>query len=819
MKQKMKRGWSLFVAFLVWPAAAAWAQYGYGQGPFFDQGPGFWSRMGWHVVAAILGGIVGAFFSQKFRKYRRWIFLGFVGLGAVLAILLTNAWGHFVCFILAAGAAWFFLRDQVKKRLAVPKKPDTFGTAEWATLPHLGQNGLVGETGLRLGFFQSEGQRYPLHYAGERHLLTVAPTRAGKGVSAIIPNLLTYEGSAIVIDPKGENAKITFTRRGSGDHAIPGMGQNVHVVDPWGITGKPAARFNPMDWLNPEDEDISENAMILADSIVTPQGGFRDQFWDEEAKALLMGILLYVALDELEQGNRTLGRVRDIICLGNKGFKDIMLNMTASINPIISSTAERTLGKEEKLRSNVLASLQAHTHFLDSPRIRASLEASDFRFEDMKTTAMTVYLVLPADRLDTFGRWLRLLVQQAITVNARNIAIKPPKPILFMLDEMAALGRLSMVEQAFGLMAGFGMQLWGIVQDLSQLERIYEKGWETFIGNSGVLQYFGSRDHKTAEYFSKLCGVTTVEKFSVTEAVARAIGWARSHTLGEKGSSTSGTNEGVTHSESQTADIVQRHLAFPDELMVLRDNKQLLLIESFNPIDGRKVLWYQDDALKRLGADLKAAPAADTVPHTGPKIAALVKEKIEAPSPPEPARPEPEAEPQPAPVQEFQPVVLSQEEHQEILRQATKDAEIPQLEPDPEPERPEVVEPETPAEESVEENADEEKPRAALELQALLDYLGLTLACADAEDAAKSKKVYADAIRTHATVKGAVLVFKEGELVAVNPHGEVHMVNNILKMNEQAIGASLPAIKDYIATMDRAGLPNVREAQAAMRRG
>jgi type IV secretion system protein VirD4 len=154
-------------------------------------------------------------------------------------------------------------------------------------------------------------------------------------------------------------------------------------------------------------------------------------------------------------------------------------------------------------------------------RIRASLAASDFKFEDLKTSKMTVYLVLPADRLQTFGRWLRLLVQQGITVNARNVEVKPDKPILFLLDEMASLGRLTMVEQAFGLMAGFGMQLWGIVQDLSQLEGIYGKGWETFIGNSGVLQYFGSRDHKTAEYFSKLCGVSTVEKSSFGRSVAR----------------------------------------------------------------------------------------------------------------------------------------------------------------------------------------------------------------------------------------------------------------------------------------------------------
>jgi len=576
-------------------------------------GPAWYeNRITQHVIAALLGALVGAFFSQKLRHLRRWLFLCIVALVLLASVILNQFAGNIACFIAGAIAAYWALREKIAEALKKePVKPTTFGSAEWANLEHLQQNKLVGEEGFALGFYEEEGKRHPLHYAGDRHLLTVAPTRSGKGVSAIIPNLLTYEGSVIVIDPKGENARITAARRGNGDGArkIPGMKQTLHVVDPWGITSLPASRFNPMDWLDPQDEDISENAMMLADSIVTPRQGTLEPFWDEEAKALLMGLLLYVAIDEREKDNRTLGRVRDIISMGEDGFKEIMLQMVENENPIVYTTAERTISKEVKLRSNVLASLQSHTHFLDSPRIRESLSVSDFRFEDLKTSRMTVYLVLPADRLDTFGRWLRLLVQQAITVNARNVEVKPAKPILFLLDEMAALGRLTMVEQAFGLMAGFGMQLWGIVQDLSQLDRIYDKGWETFIGNSGVLQYFGSRDQKTAEYFSKLCGVTTVPKFSLTRAIAEAFGRSWSSTSGGQGSgsSTRGSNSSTTYSDSATLDVVQRHLAFPDELMVLRDNKQLVMIENFNPIPAKKVVWHQDEKLKALGINIVGA--------------------------------------------------------------------------------------------------------------------------------------------------------------------------------------------------------------------
>lgn len=567
----------------------------------YNPEPSFWdNRIVQHVIAGVLGAILGAFFSQKFKKYRRWIFILLMILGAIAGVIANVFIGNAIFFILGFVIAFKLLKDAITAATRKPKAT-TFGSAEWATLHHLQEHGLVGEDGYSLGFFEEKGTRHPVHYKGDRHLLTVAPTRSGKGVSSIIPNLLTYRGSAIVVDPKGENAMITATRRGKGNKTIPGLGQTVHVIDPWGITGLPSSRFNPLDWLSDNDVDVNENAMILADSIVTPRPGGQDPFWDEEAKALLMGILLWVALDKTEAGQRNLGRVRDLLSLDRQSFNDLLGCMIASPNHIVSGAASRTLSKEEKLQSGVIASLQSHTHFLDSPRMRESLSFSDFRFEDLKTANMTIYLVLPADRLETFGRWLRLMIQQALTINARNIKIKPEKPVLFLLDEMSALGRLSMVEQAYSLMAGFGVQLWGIVQDLSQLERIYGNGWQTFIGNSGVLQYFGSRDLKTAEYFSKLCGVTTIEKVSLAKSIARSIG------VSSAGTNTSNSNS-TTYTENATEDQVQRNLAFPDELMVLRHNDQLVFVENSNPIKGEKNLWFANDKLKSLGVNIRTTP-------------------------------------------------------------------------------------------------------------------------------------------------------------------------------------------------------------------
>lgn len=489
--------------------------------------------------------------------------------------------------------------------------PTTFGSSRWASTEDLRDNKNYGTEGIRIGQASNESNALEwVSYKGDRHLLTVAPTRAGKGTTQIIPNLLTYEGSMLVIDPKGENALLTAVRRKS-------MGQNVHIVDPWGIveldasdfeTGEPIAVtpsgdvklsdptiscFNPIDWLDVRDPDCAENAMLLASAIVV-EGNSKDPFWDEEAKALLHGLIMHVATDPEEDGQRHLGRVRDILILGRKELDEQFERMACSMHPIVRSTGERSLQKEEKMFASVLATVQSHTHFLDSDRMRANLASSSFKFEDLKTTPMTIYLVLPADRLSTFGRWLRLLVQQSITVNARNIETKPDKPILFILDEFAALGRLTMVEQAYGLMAGFGMQLWGIVQDLNQLQRIYGEGWQSFIANAGMINYFGSSDKMTTEYFSSMCGETTV--WNISSALSRAFGTSS----GQGGGSAS-----ETMTDSDTTAASQRKLMYPDELMRLPRDMQLVFMENMHPLRAKKVTWFLDSELKELGRNLQ----------------------------------------------------------------------------------------------------------------------------------------------------------------------------------------------------------------------
>ena len=448
-------------------------------------------------------------------------------------------------------------------RYGGPAGDDTHGSARFATdreTRPLAQNG----DGLLIGRDRKSGK--PLRYAGPAHLLTIAPTRTGKGVGTIIPNLLDYPGSVICIDPKGENARITARYRAK-------FGP-VHVLDPFGVTGIPSAAFNPLDRLDPAGLDLADDAMTLADALVyDAPGEAGEAHWNEEAKALIAGILLWVACDPQAQGqDYTLEALRDCLTFAPDNSQRMLREMSRSTQArgLIARAANRHLGKSDREAAGVLSAAQRHTHFLDSPRMSAVLGRSDFTFADVKARPTTVYLVLPPDRLATYARWLRLMLAQGLTDLARAPA-SPARPVLFLLDEFAALGRLEPVERAMGLMAGYGIQLWPILQDVHQLRALYDRRAGTFLSNAGVLQVFGVNDHDSAKLVSDLLGQETV----VFETMSRAID-----------SDETGISFGSQH--------VGRPLLTPDEVRTLREDLQLLFLAGQRPIVAAKLKYFAD---------------------------------------------------------------------------------------------------------------------------------------------------------------------------------------------------------------------------------
>jgi type IV secretion system protein VirD4 len=410
--------------------------------------------------------------------------------------------------VVTAALGWRWLTAPLLRHFG-DKARDTHGSARFATkqeTARLAQSagGLLGGRDVKTGKL--------LRYTGPAHLLTIAPTRSGKGVGTIIPNLLTARRAVVCIDPKGENARIAGRAR---EQLGP-----LHVLDPFGVTGRPSAAFNPLAALDAASLDVAEDAASLADALVydtTNEGG--EAHWNEEAKALIAGIILYVIAEEPPE-RRTLATLRDLLTSAPEDFMALLTRMqgTAAAGNLIARAANRHRGKSDAEAAGVLSTAQRHTHFLDSPRMTSVLGRSDFSFADLKAGLATVFLVLPPDRLATYARWLRLMLTQSLQDMARTPA-RPAAPVLFLLDEFAALGHLAPIERAMGLMAGYGVQLWPILQDIHQLRATYGQRAGTFLSNAGMLQVFGVNDHESARLVSDLLGQETI----VFETASRAL--------------------------------------------------------------------------------------------------------------------------------------------------------------------------------------------------------------------------------------------------------------------------------------------------------
>ncbi len=479
-----------------------------------------------------------------------------------LVILWNLSPGHGVFWLLVIGgfALWIGIATL---KIMLTRPDTTLGSARFGSRADV--NVLAKNKGDLLIGRDTFGRM--LRYDGPAHLITIAPTRSGKGVGTIIPNLLTANRSVVCIDPKGENARVTLRQREA-------FGP-VHCLDPFGISGTPTARYNPLDRLDADSLDLAEDAMTLADALVFDEHE-TEAHWNEEAKALISGIILYVVCHD-DPAHRNLTSVRDYLTLAPDDFTALLTVMQASdgAGGLIARAANRYLSKSHREAAGVLSGAQRHTHFLDSPRIAQVVGGSDFTFADLKDNVATVFLILPPDRLDTYSRWLRLLVAQAINEMARSSA-KPPRPVLFLLDEFAALGRLQPIERAMGLMAGYGLQLWPILQDIHQLRSLYGKSAGTFLSNAGVLQAFGVNDYDTADMLSKTMGRETITYETDGQSEKDVI-------LQDKG-----------RTVSKTQHVAARNLMDPNEIMKIRPDALLLMRVGKNPLIVLKLRYFAD---------------------------------------------------------------------------------------------------------------------------------------------------------------------------------------------------------------------------------
>ncbi|MGP0566719.1 MULTISPECIES: type IV secretory system conjugative DNA transfer family protein [unclassified Nitrospina] len=355
----------------------------------------------------------------------------------------------------------------------------------------------------------------------DRHVITVAGSRSGKSV-LLACNLIHYAGSVLVIDPKGELAGITARRRADG------LKQKVCVLDPFAKTPDWVtpyrARFNPLSILKVDSPTVLEDAGLIADALVVT-GANADPHWDESARMFIEGVILHVLTYGGYEGIRDLVTVYDLLSKGKdsgegkgsmEGLVEEMLHNARilqhdTLAGAIEAAALDFAERPDREQGSVLSTIRRHIRFLGYQSMQTVLRGHDFDLTELKTAAggLTIYLCLPAGRMGTCNRWLRLFVNLALEAMEREPA-KPHPPVLLCLDEFPILGHMKQIEDAAGQIAGFGVKLWPVLQDLNQLKSLYRERWETFMGNAGVLQFFGNADLTTLDYIQKRLGKTAL---------------------------------------------------------------------------------------------------------------------------------------------------------------------------------------------------------------------------------------------------------------------------------------------------------------------
>lgn len=370
-----------------------------------------------------------------------------------------------------------------------------------------------------------------LSYDGDRHIVTIGPNGSGKSRRLLKPNLARLtDWSMLVVDPKAELAFMTASHRSN-------RGNNVILLNPFNLFGLGSHGFNPIMALDPGDDDFPDDALSLADAVIKISPDSHEPHWAASAQDLVSALIMYARLspvrsrdDDTIEAQGNFGFVRK--CLGKTptDFRSVVVDMMRVAENKRSPCEELyikaarfiDIDPDNKELNSIISTALTQTRWLDSPPIKKDLAGPGTDFSFMKDKPTTVFLNLPARRIATQSPWLRLIIA-AILQKLMKDASRPKVPTLLMLDEFAQLGHLSSIENNMAVMRGYGLKLWAVFQDLSQAQAIYGKRWESFMGNSGVLNSFAPQDVVTADYLSSRTGFKTVPIMtsSSTTSVAR----------------------------------------------------------------------------------------------------------------------------------------------------------------------------------------------------------------------------------------------------------------------------------------------------------
>ncbi|SBW02456.1 Conjugal transfer protein TraG [uncultured Alphaproteobacteria bacterium] len=469
--------------------------------------------------------------------------------------------GGFISIAVAIGMSVWRAREA--------KKVETYGSARWAERQEVQAAGLLGADGVVLGRYD----RDYLRHDGPEHVLCFAPTRSGKGVGLVVPSLLTWPGSAIVHDIKGENWTLT-----AGFRAKHGR---VLLFDP---TNTKSSAYNPLLEVRRGEWEVRD-VQNIADILVDPEGSLEKRnHWEKTSHALLVGAILHVLYAEED---KTLAGVAAFLSDPKRPIESTLAAMMktahlgeAGPHPVITSAARELLNKSDNERSGVLSTAMSFLGLYRDPVVAEVTRRCDWRITDIVggKHPTTLYLVVPPSDINRTKPLIRLILNQVGRRLTEDLQAKAGRHrLLLMLDELPALGRLDFFESALAFMAGYGLKSFLIAQSLNQIEKAYGAN-NSILDNCHVRVSFATNDERTAKRVSDALGTATEMKAMRNYAGHRLSPW-----LGH-----------LMVSRSETA----RQLLTPGEIMQLPPTDEIVMVAGTPPIRAKKARYYEDARFK-----------------------------------------------------------------------------------------------------------------------------------------------------------------------------------------------------------------------------
>ena len=458
--------------------------------------------------------------------------------------------------------------------LLIPRKRALHGEAKFATSQEIKKRGLLDNDGILLGQLNGKYLALP----GQQGAILSAPPRAGKGVGVVVPNLLNFPGSVIVVDIKRENWEITAGFRQK-------HGQQTYLFDPLSETGETAC-WNPLFYVSNNPDIRISDIQRIAEMLYIVETG-KDSFWALSSRTLFLGIALY--LFETPHTTRTIGEIlrqgmtggttgegfvahwKRVIEGRRSGKHRLSWQCEAAISEVIDLAPQTASGIRKEFTSKLSLWL--------NPLLDAATSENDFDLRDLRKKPISIYVGVTPDNLDRIRPVLSLFFQQTIGLHTRelpehNLLLK--HQVLLMLDEFTSLGRIPIIETSCGFLPGYNIRILLVIQTPSQLRSVYGRdGADTIIKTLAGRILFAPKDFADAQEISNELGSTTVK------------GKSRSRPLW-------GSGKGNSTTESDQ----RRMLLLPQEVKELGDDKEIIIYEGIRPILADKIIYYQDKNFK-----------------------------------------------------------------------------------------------------------------------------------------------------------------------------------------------------------------------------